>query len=83
MSRFILKTAAVFLLSAGAALAHAPDPAPAAAMPAATSFNAAAYPFGATSIPKTFTGGRFAENGVTKTVQAAAPDSQANMPAGM
>ncbi len=86
MSRFIIKTAAVFLLSAGAAFAHAPDAvhaAPTMSPAAMVTFNAAAYPFGLTSIPKSFTGGRIAANGAPTTVQTSQSDNLPNFPAGM
>lgn len=81
MSRLFLKTATVFLLSVGAACAQAPAPHPQPAPP--MQFNAAAYPFGATSIPKYFTGGRIAANGAPIAAPASTPHYQPNDPTGM
>lgn len=81
MSRLFLNTAAVLLLSAGVAFAQAPAPQPQPAPP--VHFNAAAYPFGAQSIPKFFTGGRIAANGAPIGAASAMSESLTNFPNGM
>jgi hypothetical protein len=85
MSRFTLKTAALLLLSAGAACAHAPDavhPATGMTNGAPVTVNAAAYPF-AINGAKSFTGGRFVANAIPRAVPANETDSLVNIPAGM